>query len=75
MFSFNRQLLEQQIIITRRSIENRNLIWSQNARETQRSIEEYNSRKLILQVLKTLKNTFPEKRYNISKSNCKRNYT
>ena len=29
---------------------------SQNARETQRSIEEYNSRKLILQALKTLKN-------------------
>jgi len=59
MFSFNRQLLEQQIIITRRSIENRNLIWSQNARETQRSIEEYNSRKLILQVLKTLKKYLP----------------
>jgi len=55
MFSFNRQL-EQQIITTRRSIENRKLILSQNAQETQRSIEEYNSRKLILQALKTLKN-------------------
>jgi len=42
MFSFNRQLLEQQIITTRRSIENRKLIMSQNARETQRSTEEYN---------------------------------
>ena len=56
MFSFNRQLLEQQIITTRRSIENRKLILSQNARETQRSIEEYNSRNIILQALKTLKN-------------------
>ena len=40
MFSFNRQLLEQQIITTRRSIENRKLILGQNARETQRSTEE-----------------------------------
>jgi len=56
MFSFNRQLLEQQIITMRRSIENRKLIMSQNAREAQRSIEEYNSRKLILQTLKALKN-------------------
>jgi len=56
MFSFNRQLLEQQIITTRRSIENRKLIMSHNARETQRSIEEYYSRKLILNALKTLKN-------------------
>jgi len=31
MFSFNRQLLEQQIINTRRSIEKRKLIMSQNA--------------------------------------------
>jgi len=31
MFSFNRQLLEQQIITTRRFIENRKLIMSQNA--------------------------------------------
>jgi len=54
--SFNRQLLEHQIITTRRSIEIRKLILSQNARETQRSIKEYNSRKLILQALKTLKN-------------------
>ena len=29
---------------------------SQNARKTQRSIKEYNSRKLILQALKTSKN-------------------
>jgi len=29
MFSFNRQLLEQQIIFTRRSIENRKVIMSQ----------------------------------------------
>jgi len=42
MFSFNRQLLEQQIITTRRSIENIKLIMSQNAQETQRSTEEYN---------------------------------
>jgi len=32
------------------------LIMSYNARETQRSLEEYNSRKLILQALKSLKN-------------------
>jgi len=56
MFSFNRQLLEQQITTTRRSIENRKVILSQNARQTQRSIEEYNSRKLILQALNRLKN-------------------
>jgi len=55
-FSFNRQLLEQQIIITKRSIENRNLVLSQNARETQRSIEKYDSQKLICQALKTLRN-------------------
>ena len=56
MFSFNRQLLEQQIITTRRSIENRKLILSQNAQETQCSIKEYNSRKLIFQALTTSKN-------------------
>jgi len=56
MFFFNRQLLEQQIITTQPSVENRKLIMSQNARETQRSIEEYNSRKLIVQALKTFKN-------------------
>jgi len=56
LFSFNRQLLEQQIITTRRSIENRKLILTQNARQTQRSTEEQNSRKLILQALKRLKN-------------------
>jgi len=51
VLSFNRQLLEQQIITTKRSIENRKLILSQNAHATQRAIEEYNSRKLILQAL------------------------
>jgi len=56
MFSFNRQLLEQQITTTRRSIENRKVIMSQNARKTQRSIEKYNSRKLIFQALKISKN-------------------
>jgi len=56
MFSFNRQLLEQQIITMRRSIKNRKLVLSLNARETQRSVDEYDSRKLILQALKTLKN-------------------
>ena len=55
LFSFNRQRLEQQIITTRRSIKNRKLILSQNVREKKSSIEEYNSRKLILQALKTLK--------------------
>ena len=76
MFSFNRQLLEQQIITTRRSIENRKLILSQNAQETQCSIKEYNSRKLILQALKRQKKyTFSEKRYNLSKSTYERNHT
>jgi len=56
MFSFNRQPLEQQIITTRRFIENRKLIFCQNTQETQRSIDEYNPRKLILQALKTSKN-------------------
>jgi len=56
MFSFNRQLLEQQIITMRRSIKNRKLVLSLNARETQRSVDKYDSRKLILQALKTLKN-------------------
>ena len=40
----------------RRSIENRKFFLRQNARETQRSVEEYYSRKLILQALSTLKN-------------------
>jgi len=35
MFSFNRQPLEQQIMTTRRFIENRKLIFCQNAQETQ----------------------------------------
>jgi len=61
LFSFNRQRLEQQIITTRRSIKNRKLILSQNVREKKSSIEEYNSRKLILQALKTLK-TIPSLR-------------
>jgi len=56
MFSFNRQLLEQQIITTRRFIENKKLNFCQNAQETQRFIKEYNSRELIFQVLKTSKN-------------------
>jgi len=56
VLSFNRQLFEQQIITTKRSIENRKLILSRNAHATQRSIEEYNSIKLILQALKKLKN-------------------
>jgi len=43
-------------VTTRRSIENRKLILSQNAHETQKALKEYNSRKLILQTLKTLKN-------------------
>ena len=55
ILAFNEQLLKQQIVTTRRSIENRKLILSQNAHETQRAIKEYNSRKLILQALKTLK--------------------
>jgi len=54
VLAFNRQLLQRQIIIARRSIENRKLILSRNARVTQRAIQEYNSRKLILQTLKRL---------------------
>jgi len=38
--------------LNRRSIENRKLIMSQSAQETQRSIEEYITCKLILQVHK-----------------------
>ena len=56
VLAFNRQLLEQQIITTRRSIENRKLISSQNAHAIQLAIKEYNARKLILQALKKLKN-------------------
>ena len=56
ILAFNRQLLQQQIITTRRSIENRKLILSRNAHETRMAIREYNSRKLILQTLKTLQN-------------------
>jgi len=56
VLAFNRQLLEQQIITTRRSTENRKLILSQNAHATQLAIKEYNARKLILQALKKLKN-------------------
>jgi len=75
-FSFNRQLLEQQIITTRRCIENRKVILSQNARKTQRSIKEYNSRKIIFQSTENNeKHTFSEKWYNLSKSNCRRNHT
>ena len=56
ILAFNEQLLKQQIMTTRRSIENRKLNLSQNAHETQRALKEYNSRKSILQTLKTLKN-------------------
>jgi len=40
MISCSQQLMEQQTITTRRSIEDRNLIMSENARQTQREIEE-----------------------------------
>jgi len=56
ILAFNEQLLKQQIVTTRRSIENRKLILSRNAHATQIALKEYNSRKLILQTLKTLKN-------------------
>jgi len=56
ILAFNEQLLKQQIVTTRRSIENRKLILSRNAHETQMAIKEYNARKLILQALKNLKN-------------------
>jgi len=63
----NRQLLKQQIITTRRSIENRKLILSRNTHATQLAIKEYNSRKLILQALKKVeKYSFSEKRYHAS---------
>ena len=39
MISYNQQLMEQQIITTRRSIEDRKLIMSENARQTQREID------------------------------------
>jgi len=55
ILAFNRQLLQPQIITTRRSIENRKLILSRNAHGTQLAIKEYNSKKLILQALKRLK--------------------
>ena len=54
-FAVNRQLLEQQIANSRMIIENRRLALSINARDTQREIEEYNVRKLILNALKSLK--------------------
>jgi len=56
MLTFSEQLLRQQIVTTRRSIENRKLILSQNAHKTQIALEAYNARKLILQTLKTQKN-------------------
>jgi len=61
MLAFNRQLLQRQIIIARRSIENRKLILSRNVQITQRAIQEYNSRKIILQTLKRLQ-TIPSLR-------------
>jgi len=54
-FAVDKQLLEQQIANTRMMIENRKLALSINARDTQREIEEYNLRKLILNTLKNLK--------------------
>jgi len=54
-FAVDKQLLEQQIANTRMMIENRKLALSINARDTQREIEEYNLRKLILNTLKILK--------------------
>jgi len=54
-FAIDKQLLEQQIADTRTVIENRKLALSINARDTQREIEEYNLRKLILNTLKSLK--------------------
>jgi len=54
-FAVNQQLLEQQIATSRMIIENRRLALSINARDTQREIEEYNVRKLILNTLKNLK--------------------
>ena len=57
ILAFNEQLLKQQSVTTRRSFENRKLILSQNAHQTQIALKQYNARKLILQTLKTLKNT------------------
>ena len=54
-FAVNQQLLEQQIATSRMIIENRRLALCINARDTQREIEEYNVRKLILNTLKNLK--------------------
>jgi len=59
-FAVDKQLLEQQITNTRMVIENRKLA-SINARDTQREIEEYNLRKLILHTLKSL-NSIPDLR-------------
>jgi len=53
-FAVTRQLLEQQIANSRMIIENRRLALSINTRDTQREIEEYNVRKLILNTLKSL---------------------
>jgi len=53
VLSFNRRLLKQQIITTRRSIKNRKIILSRNTQATQLAIKKYNSRKLILQVQKS----------------------
>ena len=55
-FAADKQLLEQQIANTRMVIGNRKLALSINARDTQREIEEYNQRKLLLNTLKSLKN-------------------
>ena len=67
-FAVNRQLLEQQIANSRMIIENRRLALSINARDTQREIEEYNVRKLMLNTLKRLK-TIPDLRNDTVYSN------
>jgi len=49
-FAVYQQLLDQQIANSRMIIENRQLALSITARDTQREIEEYNIRKLILNI-------------------------
>ena len=67
-FAINQQLLERQIANSRMIIENRRLALSINARDTQREIEEYDVRKLILNTLKSLK-SFPDIRNDTIYSN------
>jgi len=56
VLSHNKQRPKHQIIKTRWSIENRKLILSRSAHAIQLAIKEYSSTKLILEVLKNLKN-------------------